>query len=405
MLAAMARFDLLIVGAGAAGLTLAHTAAAAVLPGTATPEIALIEPPEGGPRPNDRTWCFWEPGPGLWDDILAARWDTLSVVAPTGARHEQNITPQFYKMLRSRDFDAHVRAGLGVNVHPYPATVTAVEDGPEYATVHAERSQGPPLQLEARWVFDSRPLPILPDAHTTLLQHFRGWFVHTGRDTFDTESALLMDLRTPQPDHGVSFGYVLPLSAREALVEYTEFSREVLDDAGYELALGHYTEEVLGLGRFTITGSEQGIIPMTDGGFPRRTGQRIFRIGAAGGATRPSTGYTFSGIQRQIAAVVSHLERGRVPEPPLPHHRRHLAMDSVLLRALDSGRLHGAEFFARLFARNDMRDVLDFLDGRSTLRRELALGTTTPLLPMSVTSLERTLWSLRPPRSAPRYAT
>ncbi|GAA2005082.1 lycopene cyclase family protein [Nocardiopsis rhodophaea] len=400
-LTAMRGFDVIIVGAGAAGLSLAHAAARIVIPGVGTPQIALVEPPAGAPRPKDRTWCFWEHGAGPWDEVLAARWDRLAVLSPTGVRHEQAIGPQSYKMLRSRDFEAHVRAGLAPNVHEYAATVTAIDDGFDRATVHASRADGSRVSLQARRVFDSRPLCTPPAARTTLLQHFRGWFVHTGQDAFDPGTALLMDLRTAQPHHGVSFGYVLPLSSREALVEYTEFTREVLDDAGYEAALRRYTGEVLGLEGFTVAASEQGVIPMTDGNFPTRAGRCVFRLGAAGGATRPSTGYTFSGIQRQVASVVRSLERGRVPLPPSPHKRRHRAMDSVLLRALDSGRLDGAAFFARLFARNDMREILDFLDGRSVLGRELLMGATAPVVPMSVTALECAFRSLRPLRGTP----
>ncbi|GAA1123605.1 lycopene cyclase family protein [Nocardiopsis composta] len=396
MLTAMRRFDVLIVGAGAAGLTLAHTGAGSVLPGIGAPEIALVEPPPGAAsRAEERTWCFWEHGAGPWDGVLTASWRALSVVAPSGAGCEQAITPRSYKMLRSRDFEEHVRAGLAPNVHPCTATVTAITDGADRATVHALRPDGSPVELEARWVFDSRPPSAPPDARTTLLQHFRGWFVRTADDAFDPGTALLMDLRTPQPPRGVSFGYVLPLSRREALVEYTEFTREVLDDSGYDAALRHYTGQVLGLEGFTVTASEQGVIPMTDGCFPTRAGRRVFLLGAAGGAIRPSTGYAFSGIQRQVSSVVRALEEGRVPTPPVPHRRRHRAMDSVLLRALDSGRLDGAAFFARLFAENDMGDVLDFLDGCSAFGRELAMGATTPVVPMSVTAVERALLSLR----------
>ncbi|WP_116247819.1 lycopene cyclase family protein [Nocardiopsis sp. FIRDI 009] len=394
----MREFDLLIAGAGAAGLTLAHSAAGIVMPGIGTPEIALVEPPPGARRPAERTWCFWERGPGPWDGLLTARWETLSVVSPSGASHEQAISPLSYKMLRSRDFEAHVRAGLGPNVHPYTATVTAIDDGTDHATVHASRPDGSRVSFRAGHVFDSRPRPVPPRARTTLLQHFRGWFVHARDDVFDPATASLMDLRTPRPRTGVSFGYVLPLSSRDALVEYTEFNREVLDEDGYESALRRYTGEVLGLRRFTVAAREQGVIPMTDARFPTRAGRRVFRLGAAGGATRPSTGYTFSGIQRQVASVVRALERGRDPLPPVPHRRRHLVMDSVLLYALDSGRLDGAEFFARLFARNDTRDVLEFLDGRSALGRELALGVTTPVAAMSAAAVGRAFAPLRPRR-------
>lgn len=385
----MCEFDVAIVGAGAAGLTLTHELTRINPRRTAPPRVALLEPPPGPLRAPARTWCFWEHAGGPWDGILAARWERLSILGADGAEHRASAAPLVYKMLRSADFEAHVRAAVADRVSLLPATVTGVEDGRERALVHAEDPAGAPLRVSARWVFDSRPLRPPPAGRTNLLQHFRGWFVRTRADAFDPAAAVLMDLRPPQPRGGVAFGYVLPFSAREALIEYTEFTRRVLDDAGYEAALRDYTGRVLGLDGFGVTAVEQGAIPMTDASFPTRAGRRVFRIGTAGGATRPSTGYTFSGIQRQAAAVARALERGRTPVPPVPHRRRHLAMDAVMLRALDAGRVDGADFFTRLFRANRLGDVLDFLDGRSRLPRELALGATTPVLPMSVTVAEQ----------------
>jgi lycopene beta-cyclase len=379
----MREFDVVVVGGGAAGLSLTRR-----LAGANTVRAALVEPPPGPLRAPVRTWCFWEPDGGPWDAVLAARWDRLEVVGPDGRGRAAPAAPLVYKMLRSTDFEAHVRAGLGGRVAEVEAAVTGIEDGPDRAVVRAVDAAGAPVELAARWVFDSRPLPALPPARTTLLQHFRGWFVRTPDAAFDPDAAVLMDFRPPQPRNGVAFGYVLPLSDRTALVEYTEFTREVLDDAGYDAALRDYTGRVLGLGPFEVTAVEQGAIPMTDGRFRTRAGRRVFRIGTAGGATRPSTGYTFSGVQRQAAAVAAALAAGRTPVPPVPHRRRHLLMDAVLLRALDTGRVDGAEFFARLFRRNALADVLRFLDGGSGLGRDLRMGATVPVAPMALTTAE-----------------
>ncbi|RCV52029.1 lycopene cyclase family protein [Marinitenerispora sediminis] len=383
----MREVDVAVVGAGAAGLSLTHRLAAANAASGHPLTIALLEPPPGPGTPPERTWCFWERGPGPWDPIVAARWEHLEVVEPDGTRHRASAEPLTYKMLRSRDVDRHVRGALRER-EQLTATVTAIEDGPERAVLRMRDPAGAESELAARWVFDSRPLARAPADATALLQHFRGWFVRTSGDAFTPDTACLMDLRTPQPRRGVSFGYLLPLSAREALVEYTEFTRAALDDAGYTAALRDYTGRCLDLGPFTVTAVEQGAIPMTDGRWHTRAGRRVFRIGTSGGATRPATGYTFSGIQRQATAITTALHHGRTPVPPVPHRPRHLAMDAVLLRALDTGRLDGADFFARLFRRNGLPGVLDFLDGRSGLTRELALGATTPVGPMALTTLE-----------------
>jgi lycopene beta-cyclase len=248
-------------------------------------------------------------------------------------------------------------------------------------------------------VFDSRPLPRLPPARTTLLQHFRGWFVRTAGEVFDPRVADLMDFRTPQPAPGLSFGYVLPLGPREALVEYTQFSREILGAAEYDRLLRHYTEVILGLGALRITATEQGVIPMTDARFPRRVGRSVFRIGTAGGATRPSTGYTFAAVQRQTRGVADALARGGAPVPPAPHRARARAMDAVLLRALDSGRIDGPEFFTSLFRKVPTERLLRFLDGRSRMFEDLLIGLHTPVAPMARTVAELPGLPWRPPPS------
>jgi lycopene beta-cyclase len=377
--------DVVIVGAGAAGLSLARLLAEspAGWPGTAV----LLETPAAHLRPPDRTWCFWDasgPAPGALDAFTAASWPRVRVHGPSGRIVESEIAPLCYRMIRSADYGREVGERLTEDgrVRRVTATVTDVRDHPDGASVHCTTPEGDAEEVRARWVFDSRPQRPLPPARTLLLQHFRGWFVRTAEPRFDPGAAVLMDLRTPQPRHGLSFGYLLPTGPCTALVEYTEFSPRVLDRAGYESALRHYADEVLRLGRYDVESAEQGVIPMTDGRFPRRVGASVFRIGAAGGATRPSTGYTFAAAQRQVRAVAAALWAGRTPQPPPAHSRRARAMDAVLLRALDSGRMDGAEFFERLFVRNDTRGLLRFLDGDTMPHQDLRIGATAPVAPM-----------------------
>ncbi|MCX2968525.1 MULTISPECIES: lycopene cyclase family protein [Streptomyces] len=379
----MREADVVVVGAGAAGLSLARRLTDPAGPGGPVPRVVVVEPPPGPLSSPPRTWCFWERGPGPLDAHVCAHWDRLRVRGADGDRFEGD--GYRYKMIRSADFLPAVTAELAGNgrVELVTATVTGVADGPGAARVDAVDTTGRTVSVRARWVFDSRPPRPLPPARTTLLQHFRGWFVRTEADRFEPGVAELMDFRTPQPRHGLSFAYVLPLTARQALVEYTEFSPRPLDDAGYRAALEHYTGRVRPLGAFTVTGTEQGVIPMTDARFPRQRGRRVFAIGAAGGATRPATGYTFAAVQRQAGAVAAACRAGRRPLPPPPHARRHLVMDAAWLRALDRGRIDGAEFFARLFRDNPLPRVLDFLDGRSTALGDLALGLRCPVGPMA----------------------
>ncbi|MEU3184021.1 lycopene cyclase family protein [Streptomyces sp. NPDC006923] len=381
--------DIVIVGAGAAGLSLAHRLCDPSHPGR-RPSVILVDAPRGPLRPPRRTWCYWEGADGEYDSVLAASWPSLRVRGRDGTATVGHPAPLRYKMLRSDAFERLVGerlAGPG-GCHRVEAVVESVHDVPGGAEVSGRDTAGRRTVLRARWAFDSRPPARLPPARTTLLQHFRGWFVRTSHPAFDPSVADLMDFRTTQPAHGLSFGYVLPLSPHEALVEYTEFSREVLDSAGYDRALRHYTRDVLGLGEPRITACEQGVIPMTDARFPRRAGRSVFRVGVAGGATRPATGYTFAAVQRQTRALAADLLAGRPPRPPPPHRARSRAMDAVLLRALDSGRIDGAEFFTGLFRDVPTQRLLRFLDGRSRMAEDLLIGLRTPVMPMLRTVAE-----------------
>ncbi len=365
------------MGAGAAGLALACRL------GAQGADTVLVDAPQGPLRAPERTWCTWQAGEHYWADAVSARWDRVSVQGHVGEAATYALTPLSYTMIRSVDYERVASDRLSrSDVRRVEAIVTGIADGPAGAIVH-----GP--ELIADLVYDTRPTPPARPGRVALLQHFRGWFVRTSSDAFDPAVAGLMDFRPPQPGGGVAFGYVLPTSPREALIEYTEFSRSPLTVQAYDAALAAYCTGTLGLPSFTVLGTEQGAIPMTDAPFPRRVGAHVFRLGAAGGATRPSTGYTFTAAQRQAEAVAQALKDGGDPCPPAAYSRRHLWMDRLLLRALDDDRVDGAEFFTQLFREQPTERVLRFLDGTTSPAEDLAVMTAAPKTAMMRTVLAR----------------
>ncbi|WP_327267562.1 lycopene cyclase family protein [Streptomyces sp. NBC_01218] len=397
--------DVVIVGAGAAGLSLAYRLCA---PGARVPlSVLLIDAPPGPLRPPPRTWCFWEPPGGEFDAALTASWQRLRVRAADGAATVTVPAPLRYKMLRSDAFTGLVdqRLDASAGFRRAELTVLAVRDAAGGGgEVVGRDAGGRRTVVTGRYVFDSRPPGRPPAARTTLLQHFTGWFVRTERPVFEPDTADLMDFRTPQPRHGLSFAYVLPLDARSALVEYTEFSRTPLEPAAYARALHHHLDTVLGASPYRVSATEHGVIPMTDGRFPPRAGRSVFRIGTAGGATRPSTGYTFSAVQRQSRSVAAALRAGGEPGTRSPYRARSLAMDAVMLRALDTGRVDGAAFFTGLFRSVPPARLLRFLDGSAPLREEVLVGLRTPVGPMLRTVAELPFRARRSPPAAPRSA-
>jgi lycopene beta-cyclase len=225
------------------------------------------------------------------------------------------------------------------------------------------------------------------------------------RDVFDPDLPVLMDFSVPQPARGVAFGYVLPSGRRQALVEYTEFSRARLTDGAYDRALHAYLHQRFGATPrdYVIDHIEDGAIPMTDAVHARRAGRATFRAGTAGGATRGSTGYTFAAMQRQGAAMAAAVLAGAEPLAPAAYPARHRWMDAVMLRALDSGRAGGPDLFVRLFDHNPAHRVLRFLDGATSPLEDLALMRTAPMVAMTragigdVAARARRRWSASRP--------
>ncbi len=375
--------DVAILGAGGAGSTLL-LALQEAFAGRPSPSIAVVDPVHRCGQ--DRTWCLWQDASTPSGPLVHRSWRRAQVVPRRGPALTLDLGALQYVMLRSADVYAAAGAAAdALAARRVTSAVTSVR--PRGGGVDVLTGQG---LLRARWVFDSRPAAPARPARTALLQHFRGQVLTFDRPLVDPSTPLLMDFRTPQPSRGVSFGYVLPLAADRALVEYTEFSRHRLDDAGYRDRLSAYLSTLFGAAadRARVEESEDGAIPMTDAVHRTRAGPGWYRMGTAGGATRPSSGYTFATMQRQAAAVAQALLAGREPVPPTPWAARHRWMDAVLLRVLDTPGARGADLFADLFARQGAERVLRFLDGVTSPAEELALMASAPARTMAVAAVQ-----------------
>lgn len=379
------RVDLALVGMGGAGLTLLH--ALTLQPRREPLRVAVFDDVDRLARPrHDRTWCFWDDGPNPADPAVTSSVEEV-VIRTAGREVISRVAPYSYRMLRSGDYHRLVAGQVGgsaIDLVRFPAA-DVVQDGPGHAGVLAGGRT-----VQADWVFDSRPRRPAP-ARSGLLQHFLGAFVRVPGPPL--ERADLMDFRVAQPPDGFAFGYLVPAGqggdgSRLVLAEYTVVSRGLLPPGDYRRHLGDYLDLAVGRGRWEVTEVESGIVPMSDSP-PAGDGQRVFATGTGGGATRPSTGYTFTAMQRQATRIAQALATGVRPSPGRAYPARHRWLDAVMLRAADTGRLDAPEFFASLFARNPGARVLDVLGGNSRLPQEAAFVLTAPWAPMITSALLR----------------
>ncbi|WP_369217193.1 lycopene cyclase family protein, partial [Streptomyces flavofungini] len=139
--------EIAVVGAGAAGLSLAHRLCAPEPGWGPVPAVTLIDAPPGPARPPERTWCYWEKPGGEFDDALSAEWETLRVCAPDGTRVSGSPAPLRYKMLRSSSFEALVGARIDAEprLRRVEAHVEEVRDTGAGAEIRGTAADGRPV--------------------------------------------------------------------------------------------------------------------------------------------------------------------------------------------------------------------------------------------------------------------
>ncbi|GGR81823.1 hypothetical protein Snoj_39260 [Streptomyces nojiriensis] len=153
--------DVAVVGAGAAGLSLA-VELAKPLPGNGrrpAPRVVVVEAPPGPLRWPARTWCYWEADVGPYDGLLAASWNQLRVYAADGAVIDRPLGRLRYKMLRSDRFEAAMAERLdayGVDVRR--TTVESAQDAGAAAVVCGRDASGARSVLRSSGLVSTRGL-------------------------------------------------------------------------------------------------------------------------------------------------------------------------------------------------------------------------------------------------------
>jgi lycopene beta-cyclase len=373
----MHHYNYIITGAGCAGSSL--LARMMREPFFEGKKILVVD--QSPKTKNDRTWCFWEKNAGLFEPIVYHRWEKLNFYSLFFSA-TLNIKPYQYKMIRGIDLYEFVKKGSQIhgNIEWRYETVKNIHTLNGQAIVELENET-----VTAEYVFNSIPsIPARKIAQKDkglkrwhLLQHFKGYIIQTKQPAFNPAEATFMDFRVDQK-HGTSFVYCLPVSETTALVEYTLFTKELLQQEEYDQELQAYISSSLNIKDYEIIHEEYGIIPMTSQKFPLQDG-RIVYMGIAGGQVKGSSGYAFQFIQKRTAEIVQGLIKGdrSFAKQTFAEKRFHF-YDRVLLNVLCKNRMDGADIFARIFRYNPPERVLQFLDNESSLIDDLRIMRSVP---------------------------
>jgi len=360
-------YDYIITGAGASGLSLlVHLIKFGKF---SNKKILLLE--KSPKTNNDRTWCFWETEPGMFEDIVHKRWEKLWFYGNSTYAELNDISPYQYKLIRGIDYYNYclelIKTAPNITVRYGDVEKVVSDHTGTYAVFNGEK-------IYAQYIFNSIVFnpPGLKKKEYYLLQHFKGWVIKTIEPVFDPLEAVLMDFRVSQ-DNGTTFVYVMPFSAHEALVEYTLFSDKLLPDEDYTKGLKNYIEHYLFTDEYEVTSEEFGVIPMTNHHFPVRQ-KNIINIGTAGGNTKASSGYTFQFIQKNSKQITEALIKTGKPFVSRSFIKRRFDLyDATLLNILHYNKLSGSDIFTTLMEHNTMSQVFKFLDNDTSLFEELHL--------------------------------
>ena len=378
------KYDYIIAGSGCAGLSLLYR----LLKTPLLQDKSILVLDQDQRKSNDRTWCFWEKSPGLFESIVHAKWNKLEFLS-TDFKKELNLESYTYKMIQGIDFYNFVinYAKKFKNVSFVQETISSIDNIDKKAVLKTTKNR-----YTANYIFNSTNLfnPKINEQNS-LLQHFKGWVIKTEKPVFNSEIGRLMDFRVSQ-ENGATFMYVLPTSTTEALVEYTLFSPRVLDKEVYTLELKKYIKEELEIDNYTLIHEEFGVIPMSLAKFEQNPKLNVINIGTSGGYTKASSGYTFQFIQKNIIEIINNLVEGNnIIHPTSFKNKYYQWADRTLLDVLLSNKLTGKDVFTQMFQKVPVERILAFLGNESSFLEDLLIFKSFPVKPFLTSGVKQLL--------------
>lgn len=382
----MKKYDYIFAGTGLSALMTVYQM---VLSGKfKDKKILLLD--SDSKKNNDRTWCFWETPDGDYENLVSKKWNT-AVFSDQNYARDLDLSPYQYKMIHGLDFYNFVfdRISKEKNIEFSNQKVIDFKEKnnevivtTEIETYHCDKLFNSILNTQE--ILSQQKYPYLQ-------QHFIGWKIKTQEPVFNPEKATFMDFSVAQKGN-TRFMYVLPFSETEALIEYTLFSKNLLPEKEYEDEIKKYLEK-LRITNYKLIEKERGAIPMTSYPFWKNNTQNILNIGAAGGWTKASTGYTFKNASKKSRALVSFLLK---ENDFRKFHRKDKFWfyDLLLLDILNTKNHLGSSIFSSLFKKGNPTLIFKFLDEETSLYEDIKVILKCPTKPF-LQALCNRIWNMK----------
>ncbi len=324
---------------------------------------------------NDKTYCFWsdqnEQLTLQCQHLISHQWDEVSV----NRNQQESLLPKKYFHITGIDVYKELRRIIDQHhlqrIQSSVIELTPIENGIKVVTDTDT--------WVSSLVFDSRPPKYLPlkndDAH--LLQSFIGYVIATDNPNSNVNCVDLMDFNVEQLG-ATQFMYVLPLGEGKTLVELTRFGLEPITQKEANPILDSYINQRFG--NYQILHTEIGCIPMSTAAIVVETLPGVIPIGGRAGAVKPSTGYAFKNMFHHAERLAESLKKNLKPAV-ITESSRFRYYDRLLLLILTKQPSQGKSIFEALFKKNETKNVLQFLDEKSTLLQDIRIFLTLPMKP------------------------
>lgn len=361
-------YDYIVAGAGLGGLSFVNHLLRSGLP---FESVLILD--RDAKNSNDRTWSFWSKETPDYHCATQQTWDYLGFASDDYVQYE-SILPYRYYTINGIDFYKEIKQLINddARISLVESSVQNIADKGDLVQVTTDQG----IYLGKK-VIDSISRPSLKADNTiAVAQSFLGWVIETDIPVFDPAKPLLMDFRLPQQD-ACCFAYVLPYSTTKALVEYTQFTSDwKIDQSYYRSQLQQYIETIWSTTHYTIRHEEIGQIPMTNYAFDEQPSKNVFRVGTAGGDTKPTTGYTFTNVQDHVKRIL-----GDDNTVDKTSNLRFDFYDSLLLQIIAEHPAKVKPIMEYLFKTQPMPRVLNFLDEDTSPLEEMLIFGQLPWMP------------------------
>jgi len=363
----MNNYDIIIIGAGLSGLTLALE-----LSKKTAKSILILE--KKRKLFFDKNWCFWNQPYNPFTSKYDNQWENIAIKIDGKeiVHNDFNIkylhikSSTFYKNVSKELKQKKIEIKMNQNIEKIVNT-------DDEQTVLSNKKQ-----YKTKLIFDSRP-DFYKENKGYLYQHFYGVEVIFKNALLDDKKVMLMDFQNFQ--NGINFFYVLPFSKRKALFETTYFSTKVLKEKEYKNDIKNYLKANYPNKEFSHKFVEKGVIPMF---LKNIETSSLVKIGTPANWVKISTGYSFQNSFINSKEIVNKLINKK--ELKIKKNIINDFLDRTFCFYIKNYSEDSKQFFKCFFYKNNIKNIVCFLVGKASFIQVVRIILTLPKVKLIISA-------------------